>query len=239
MEKKIDMNKIKEEASFINDEIERKLFCIKSCLYECNKEFEDTFKFNFKIFSELDNNEDRVVQLNNKIYNIKKQSRLITFIISKVSYIRFIYSHEYLKSVMDNYKIQQYYSGKNENSYNSSESEVSDGEIYNIFEQKEILIISKIETKYDRIIDTFKHRYNLSANRIENSSLNAKIYYPKNYEDELNRNIFGDNTKQMEKHIWNSSIHIIYFMGPKGSSKSLFLLNFCFFQNKIIILHYI
>ena len=231
MEKKIDMNKIKEEASFINDEIERKLFCIKSCLYECNKEFEDTFKFNFKIFSELDNNEDRVVQLNNKIYNIKKQSRLITFIISKVSYIRFIYSHEYLKSVMDNYKIQQYYSGKNENSYNSSESEVSDGEIYNIFEQKEILIISKIETKYDRIIDTFKHRYNLSANRIENSSLNAKIYYPKNYEDELNRNIFGDNTKQMEKHIWNSSIHIIYFMGPKGSSKSLFLLNFCFFQN--------
>lgn len=78
------MEKIKEISSQIHDEIERKLFCIKSYNYIFDKEFEKTFNFKFIIYFPYHNSDNNnIVTIDDKTFIIENQSRIIDFIIQE------------------------------------------------------------------------------------------------------------------------------------------------------------
>ena len=220
-------------SSEIEDEIEKKLYCIKSYEYKFDEEFKNKFGFQFDVRSPLIiDNEVVIVKLNNVYYKIEKQARLMTFIYKDIKHIRFIYSGNYLKKIFKDYNIERY-STKNNNSNNSNDSigsEIPNEEILELFQNMDITNIYQLETNYNKIIELFKKRYILN-NRISDLSLNAGYYYSTNANDQLDSIFFQDYIDKFNKYIWNESNHIIYFIGPKGVSKSLFLMYFCLFHN--------
>ena len=146
------MDKIKELSSSIKVEIEKNLYCIKSCNYKCDEEFIKVFGFKFVIRHSQDIDSDICVELNNCEYIIEIKSRLITFIVDKVEHVRFIYSCEYLKNVINEYEIQ-YLSTKNEELENSLESEISNLEIYDLYNNEDIKKIYKVESNYNILVE--------------------------------------------------------------------------------------
>ena len=219
------MDKIKEFSSSIEVEIEKNLYCIKSCNYKCDEEFIKVFGFKFIIRPYQDKESDISVELNNYKYIIENKSRLIIFIINKVEHVRFIYSCEYLKDVINEYEIQ-YLSTKNEELDNSLKSEISDLEIYNLYNNEDIKKIYKVESDYNLLINLFDKRQIINSNKISKLSLNAGDYYPDHGNDELDLKIFNYYSEKLKKYFWNNSVNIIYLVGPKGVSKSLFLMYF-------------
>ena len=193
-------------SSEIEDEIEKKLYCIKSYEYKFDEEFKNKFGFQFDVRSPLIiDNEVVIVKLNNVYYKIEKQARLMTFIYKNIKHIRFIYSGNYLKKIFNDYNIERY-STKNNNSNQSNgsiESEIPNEEILELFQNMDITNIYQFETSYNKIIDLFNKRYILN-NRISDLSLNAGYYYSTNANDQLDSifskiilinliNIFGMN----------------------------------------------
>ena len=65
------------------------------------------FFVGFKFDTNVDNN-SMVVKFDKKVYIIEQKSRLITFIIDEVKELRFIYSCEYLKDVINEYEIKYF-----------------------------------------------------------------------------------------------------------------------------------
>ena len=227
------ISNIKKTSSEIEDKIEKKLYCIKSYEYKYDEIFKDSFGFQFDVRSPLKiDSEVVMVKLNDDYYKIEKQARLMTFIYKNIKHIRFIYSGNYLKKIFNDYNIERY-STKNNNSNQSNDSigsEIPNEEILELFQNMDITNIYQLETSYNKIIDLFNKRYILN-NRISDLSLNAGYYYSTNANDQLDSILFQDYIDKFNKYIWNESNHIIYFLGPKGVSKSLFLMNFCFFHN--------
>ena len=115
-------------SSEIEDEIEKKLYCIKSYEYKFDEEFKNKFGFQFDVSIPLIiDSEVLMFILNNDYYKIEKQARLMTFIYKNIKHIRFIYSGNYLKKIFNDYNIERY-STKNNNSNllnDSIESETS------------------------------------------------------------------------------------------------------------------
>ena len=225
------INEIKKISSSIKDEIEKKLYCIKSYNFINDEEFKKAFNIEFKVGrNNIDGDSPVMVLLNKKIYNVYKKSRIIDFIIDGKSYKRFIYSCEYLKKVIKALNIQ-YYSIKDQNLGNSLKSKVVNNDIYDIFSQEKISTIYKIEPNDKKITDLFEKRYTFENNKISDLSLNAKFYYQENSEDKLDLSIFHVNEENFDKLIWNDNVNIIYLFGPKGTSKSIFLMNFSLIHN--------
>lgn len=227
------ISNIKKTSSEIEDKIEKKLYCIKSYEYKYDEIFKDSFGFQFKIRPFNKDDEIKLVIIDNICYSIDNEARLITFIFDGIEKVRFIYSGDYLEKVFGDYNIQ-HYSTNNDNFAqinDSIESEISIKEIFELFQNKDITKIYQIENNYKEIINLFNHRYFMEGNRIADLSLNAKYYYPENANDKLDSVVFKDYIKKFNTLIRNGSINIIYFLGPKGVSKSLFLMNFCFFHN--------
>ena len=111
-----------------------------------------------------------------------------------------------------------------------------------IFYQGNITTINKVESNDNVIDDLFKNRFILNRDKISDLSLNAKFYYPSNNQDEFDLDIFDDYTEKFQKLIWNENINIIYLFGPKGTSKSIFLMNFCLIhyaeENPMLYINY-
>ena len=173
-----------------------------------------------------------MVNFNGKHFRFEKGNRIINFIINGESQKRFIYSYKYLKSVLKELNIDYYSTTSEEKLNNSMDSEISDKEIFNIFDNIEITTIYKVKTKSDIIIDKFKKRYPDDIELISNLSLNAKFYYPENYNDELNFDYLEKYDKEITKNfIYESENYILYLIGPKGTSKSIFLMEFFLMYN--------
>ena len=218
---------IQENAALIQDKIERKLYCIKAYNFKMNEEFEKTFGFKFDV-QKCKN--DVIVILEKNIYLILQKARIIDFIIEGNSNKRFIYSCDYLEKIINILNIQ-YYSTKNDKLDNSLESEISKNEIYEIFDNENILTIYKIVFNDNKIYEIFENRYSNNIEKISDISLNSGFYYPENSNDEFNLDIFSEYFKKLRKFIWDDERNILYLIGPKGTSKSIFLMNFCFLCN--------
>ena len=186
-----------------------------------NKEFEEKFGFNFIII----NKTDGIVSLKENMYTIDKQSRIIEFIIDGVSQKRFIYCFTYLKQVFNELNIE-YYSTTNEKLDDDSiDSEICIDEIINIFNNEEINKIFKIKLSKEKIIEKFKKRYpSKEIKLISDLLINTEFYYKNNSKDNLDINIFNQFNEDMKNFVFNSKDDILYLIGPKGTSKSLFLI---------------
>ena len=172
-----------------------------------------------------------VINIGTNTYEFGNGYRLIDFIIKGKSHKRFIYSSEYLQSVLEELKIDCY-SLKEDITNTSLNSEISLEEIFNIFNDVNITTIYKIDTSIEKIIDKFKSRFTEEIKKISDLSLNAEFYFPENYNDALDTDLFLKENNQnikmdIERNIWNDNM--IYFIGSKGTSKSIFLMYFFFF----------
>lgn len=227
---------IQKTSLLINDEIERKLYCIKANNYCYNEKFKKEFNFSFSTVINLRNiNKDNDINIlmDGNTYLIDHKSRIIDFIIKGVIYKRFIYSCEYFQKVFKNLNIQCC-STKNDKlnkSDNSLESEISDDKLYDLFNDENILTIEKIETDDEKLNKLFQDSRRNSREKILNLSLNAEFYYKDNYNDIFNLNIFSKYIDEFKKFIWYDRANILYLVGPKGTSKSIFLMNFCYMCN--------
>ena len=224
------LENIKKESCILKDELEKNLYCIKAYNYKFDEEFKKVFQFEFSVSTQK--NIDIYVHLKGNIYVIESKARIINFIVNKADNKRFIYNSEYLINVIKELNIK-YYSVNNDKLDNSLESESSDIEIYELFEQENILTIYKKEVNEKKIQDIFEQRNNINRQIISELSLNAGFYYPENSNDTIDFNIFSKNTTQLKRFFWDSNKNILYLLGPKGSSKSLFLMNFILFCNAL------
>lgn len=226
---------IYKKSSCLNNQIERKLYCIKENNFIFNEEFKNIFGFEFQVY--YSNKLKYYICLDDQKYFVGEESRIIDFIIEGGSNKRFIYSVEYLKDVFDEFKIE-YYSFNDEKLDNSLDSQISDEEIYNIFSNKEIKKIYRIKSNFEKYLDKFRNRYAKKCKTISDLSLNAEYYYPENNKDNLNSTIYIKYETDLEQKLYSPD-NIIYLIGPKGTSKSIFLMYFFFFIILEIIRNYI
>ena len=224
------MEQIKEiEKNFksIEDETEKKLYCLKEFNYKLDEELKKKFALTCDI--RIDNNQNSLTKnvfLGEKKFFVEENARIINFIIQKKSFTRFIYSCTYLQKVIKYYDIQ-YYSTNQDKLDDSLEFEISDDSIYELFHQNNITDIFKIEFDDSKIKELFKARFFVNRDKISGLSLNSEFYYPQNANDLLDLTIFSKYIVKIKKFPWNINENILYFIGPKGASKSLFLMNFC------------
>ena len=116
----------------------------------------------------------------------------------------------------------------------SIDSEISEEEKINIFKNINIIRIIKIQSPLDKIIETFNQRYHNKIEYISDISINASFYYPNNKNDKLNLKDIYTNYKNFDLNyfIKTKKSNILYSTGPKGTSKSLFLMFFSYMINK-------
>ena len=220
------IEEIFKESSCLKNQLERKLYCIKENNFTLDQHFKDICNFEFEVWEQ--DSTDCYILLDGEGYLIYQNSRIIDFIVDGESNKKFIYSSEYLKKVFDELQIE-YYSIKEEKLDNSLDSQVSDEEILNIFENQEIKTIYKIKSNCEKYLDLFKNRHHKLL-KISDLSLNSKFYYPNNYNDDINKKIYIDYSKYIYKKLWTNE-NIIYLIGPKGTSKSIFLMYFLAIYN--------
>ena len=222
---------IQEQSSLLEDKIEKKLFCIKAYNYKFDEEFKKVFQFEFEASDQdISENNDVYIVLEGEDYVIENESRIITFIIDNKSSKRFIYNCKYLSKVINELNIR-YYSTVNNKLNNSLESEFSKSDIFELFENENIKTIYKLGVDEKKLNELFKDRKKIKRKTISDLSLNASFYFPKNSNDIFESNIFIENSKKLKKFFFVDNKNILYLLGPKGSSKSLFLINFCYFCN--------
>lgn len=220
------IEEIKSNYELIKDKNERQLYCLKAFNYKLSEELKKEFKFDCDVIIENEeDNESHYVTLGNKTFFVEGKARIISFFIKGECYKRFIYSSNYLEEVIKELKIE-YYSTTKDKLDNSLESEISDDNIYELFNEKSIINIYKIEFDDSKINEMFKNRFMFNRSKISGLSINSKFYYPENADDLFYSSIFSKYTDKINKFPWSSYENILYFIGPKGTSKSLFLLNF-------------
>ena len=215
---------IKSNYELIENKIEKQLYCLKAFNYNLNEELKKEFKFECDI-SIAHKQNTHYVTLGNKTFLIEKKARIISFVINEKYYKRFIYSCDYLTKVIKELNIEYYSTTKNKLD-NSLESEISEDNIYELFNQESITNIYKIEFDDSKIKEIFKERFVIDGEKISGLSINSKYYYPG--DDIIDLSIFSESkyTESITKFLWSSDGNILYFIGPKGTSKSLFLLDF-------------
>ena len=222
---------IKSNYKSIDNKTEKQLYCLKAFNFNLDEKLKKEFKFEGDI--EIDNQQNIqnsktryvTVTLGNESFLIEQKARIICFIINKKYYKRFIYSCKHLNEVIKELKIE-YYSTTKDELDNSLEIEISEDKVYELFNQESITNIYKIEFDESKIKEIFNERLKINKDKISGLSINSKFYYPE--DDRLDLSIFCNYkyTDNIFKFPWTSNENILYFIGPKGTSKSLFLLNF-------------
>ena len=168
------IQEIYKKSLCLNNQVERKLYCIKENNFIFNEEFKNILGFEFQVYCRSEIN--YYICLDGQKYCVGEESRIIDFIIEGESNKRFIYSLEYLKKVFYEFKIE-YYSIKDEKLDNSLDSQISDEEILNIFTNTEIKSIYRIKSSFEKYLDKFRKRYSEKYKTISDISLNAEYYY--------------------------------------------------------------
>ena len=176
------------------------------------------------------------IEFNGKIYEIQKESRMISFNDGNESIKRFICSYEHLKEVIEalQFKAITIPNG-DENSSDSDDSlgsEINEFYLFEIFKNETIVQINKDKTNLEKIIDKFKQRYSYKKIYISNLSLNSSIYFPDNKDDKVNFKILAVYSDKLY-NFFLKDCNILYVTGPKGTSKSLFLMNYCYVKNEL------
>ena len=170
---------------------------------------------------------DILLILNDVSYRILPEARKIKFIDGKNVTEKFVFSNYNLKEILNKLEFKLFTINSVDNSYDSIETEIAQQEIYDIFANISINQITKINSELEIIIDKFRIRYSKQNKLISDLSLNTSSYYPENSSDVINYKILSKYYHELDK-ILCSDRNVIYLAGPKGTSKSLFLINFIF-----------
>ena len=212
-------------------EIEYKLYLIKQNKFICDTEFIKTNKFEFTVTRGYSEN-NKYVLLDEEEYHIHPTSRIIYFIDDKKTIKKFIYSFNNFELTLNSLNFK-YFMVEEENSESDSiDSEISNKEKLRIFNDEKINRIIKIQSNLEKIVEKFNQRYSSFRNVIFGLSLNASFYYPNNKNDYLDLSLFNDNSSKFDTFMIDEKVNVLYFVGPKGTSKSLFLMDYCFEQNR-------
>ena len=222
-------DKNKEEKSI--DEI---LYLVKEKQFDVEKIKKD-LDIDIKINAYY-NEKSAVIEFKGQEYDIETESRMITFHDGKEIKKRFVRSYEHLNKIVEELGFKAIIIPcEEENSSDSDDSlgsEINKNELLEIFLNESITQIKKDKTNLEKIIDKFKQRYSHEIKYILNLSLNASIYYPNKKKDDVHLSILKIFHNKLSKFFVNDC-NILYLVGPKGTSKSLFLINYCFEKNKL------
>ena len=171
------------------------------------------------------------IEYDGKKYDIEKKSRMITFIDEEksINTKKFIYSRYNLKEVIDKLEFKSL--NISENDEDSLGSQINEKEILKIFENESIIKIKKDKPELEKLKDKFKGRYSERREYISDISLNSSSYFPENKEIAINFTIF-ETFKSKLDIFFVSNGNILYITGPKGTSKSLFLMDYCYTLNE-------
>ena len=179
------------------------------------------------------NEESAIIELNGKYYEIMENSRIINFKDGHESKEIFIYSENHLKEVLNKLGFKAFnISIEDENSWDSLDSENNNNEIHNIFINTKIITIYKDKTNLDKIKEKFKKRDIKNKIYISDICFNSSFYYPNNRNDKLNINLLRKNINEFYGFL-SKDCNVLYIVGPKDVSKSLFLLINCHIKNMI------
>ena len=183
-----------------------------------------------------------ILQINGEEIVINKEARKICFIdqVKQIKYIRFIFSADCLYNVLDELKFNYYYVKPQENNNinyeeKSINSECSVNNHFFIFSKEYITEIMK-----DNLKPIFSENNLLSLKKDEITFLKDLSNNFQYYNDEKKENKFIELDEynqlfnQIKESIYSNNTKIIYIFGPKGVSKTIFLLyfrNFILFEN--------
>ena len=165
-------------------------------------------------------------------YLIEEEARRITFRDDNQSTTKFIYNFDNLKDVIDKLKFKAIKIPNNEeDSCDSIDSEINEYWILVLFQKRDVVEIVKDKTELEKLIDKFNNRYSRNKIYISNLSLNSSYYFPDNKKDIINFEVLLMFIKDI-KQFFVKDCNILYVVGPKGTSKSLFLMNYCYERNE-------
>ena len=183
----------------------------------------------------LSNKNSAIIELNGQIYDIKKESRMIVFNDGNESKKIFICSYEHLKEVIDKLNFKAILNPIGEENSNDSgdslSSEINENYLLDIFQNDHIIQINKSKTNLEKIIEKFNQRYCYEKKYISDLCLNSSDYFPDNKNDKVNFNILEIYEYKLKRFFINDC-NILYVVGPKGTSKSLFLMDYCYAKNE-------
>ena len=181
-----------------------------------------------------DKKSSAIIEFKGKDYIFRPQSRKITFIDGEKSIVKFVCNHIHLKEILDKLQFNSFNTTNNEEkesiSIDSLGSENSETEILNTFKKKKKKKIYKDKPELEKLIDKFKQRYRQKIIYISDLSLNSSFYFPNNKEDEINFKILQIFKNELHR-FFAKDCSVLYVAGPKGTSKSLFLMNYCYELN--------
>ena len=220
------------DSEIEEDDLNDTLYKIKELKFDV-KEIKNKLGLEIEIYKKYEENY-QIVLLKGKYYDFFPQSRMMQFIEGKNVTEKFIYSSENLIETLQKLKFNLFTVDEKEKYFDSIESEIGTEEINSIFENESIIKITKITSELETIINKYKKRFpkNNKVRYISDLSLNSSSYYPENKDDEINFQILA-NYPNIIRNFFASNRNILYFVGPKGVSKSIYLLNFCFEFNLI------
>jgi hypothetical protein len=169
-----------------------------------------------------------LVKIGNEFYDVRPESRVFNFKDGEKCKKIFIYSESHLKEILNKLQFKTFnISNEDEDSL---DLENNYNEIHNIFENNKINTINKDKTNLDKIKEKYKQRIKEKIVNISDICLNSSFYYPKNKNDKLNCDLLRENITDLDIFFGND-LSILYVVGPKGISKSLFLLLNCHIKN--------
>ena len=236
--KKQQKNKEKQKELSIDDA----LSTIKK--YKFNKEKlknEKNIDIHIMVYTE----KDVLIEYNGEIYHFDKKARWFEFIDEGASIKKFICSKLYLNTIINELNFKSFYSTNKYNIPNEikkndkkdnydSDSLNSQNNVEDIcaaFDNENITKIIKNPLNYDGLLEKFKGRYKHEIKTISDLSLNSSIYFQDEANNALDITLLLQNKNDFEYFLL-INYNILYLLGPKGVSKSLFLMLQSLFLNK-------
>ena len=212
------------------DKMDKTLYLIYELEFDEEK-IKNNLNLNFTIIEKYSKNH-AIIKLNNSIYFFLPGSRMMKFIEEEKVTIKFIYHKEILISTLKDLEFNHFYYNIGGKPSEPIEAEIGEKEICTIFQNTFIKEVIKINSEFEIIKEQFKKRYPQVHKYVLDLSFNSAIYYPQNKNDEVNYPIFLKHQNEFIKFLYTNK-NILYLSGPKGTSKSLFLLNYCFEFNLV------
>lgn len=152
-------------------------------------------------------------------YDLSEYSRLIKFHLSDKTIQRFVIDYFYLEAILKELKAETFTVSEGRN------SDVSTNDILSIFENKEIDNIFCLKKSDIMTVENFNKR-NLPVKKkyIKDITLNSKKYFGGDANKEIIiSNEYQDYSTEISKYLFSIYETVLFFLGPKGCSKSIFL----------------
>ena len=224
--KKLQKNKEKQKEISIDEA----LSTIKE--YNFNKEKlknEKNIDIHIKQYSKV----MAVIEYNGEKYYFNEKARWFEFIDEGESINKFICSTFHLVAIIKELNFKCFYPTDKDNIPNeikknnydsdSLNSQNTEEDICAAFNNENITKIIKNPLNDDALLEKFKGRYKPQIKTISDISLNSSIYFSDEANNDLYIDLFEQNRKDFEGFLFKNC-NILYLLGPKGVSKSLFLM---------------